>query len=188
MVRNPLSPTPVSNLRLSRFQIAAYGLIPNTSLQNRPLMIYHSVFPPSSNPNADSISSHLTRIPHGVRPAWRYTMYSHDHFHSTSHEVLAIASGSAKCSFGHMDNPKKVEVELNTGDVVIVPAGVCHRMVEETRRPFMMVGSYPEGCEWDMCYGTQGEEGKVDRIRGLVWLKADPIYGDGGPAVGVWKE
>lgn len=87
-----------------------------------------------------------------------------------------------------MDNPKKVEVELNTGDVVIVPAGVCHRMVEETRRPFMMVGSYPEGCEWDMCYGTQGEEGKVDRIRGLVWLKADPIYGDGGPAVGVWKE
>ena len=179
-----LTPSPLSSLRISRYFIPAYGFIPNTSIQNRPLSIYYSAFPPSSTlTTASTIESYLSSIPNGVRPAWRYSMYSTDHFHSTSHEVLSIASGSAKCSFGHLDNPDHVEEVLKKGDVVILPAGVCHRLMEELEKPFLMVGSYPEGCDWDLCYGKQGEEGKIKAIETLDWFRTDPIYGDHGPAL-----
>ena len=183
MASSPLlAPTPLASLKISRHQIPAHGLIPNTSLSHRPLLIYHSAFPPSTT-SASGIESHLSSVPQGVRPAWRYTMYSHDHFHSTSHEVLAIASGSARCSFGHLENPGRVEAVVSKGDVMVLPAGVSHRLVLEMEGPFEMVGCYPEGCEWDMCHGEKGEEGKIREIAGLPWLVTDPVYGEGGPAV-----
>jgi len=33
--------------------------------------------------------------------------------------------------------------------------------------PFEMVGSYPLGHSWDMCYGKIGEEEKLDIIEHL---------------------
>ena len=114
-------------------------------------------------------------------------MYSIDHFHSTSQEVLAIASGQARCSFGHLENPERVERVLGRGDVVIIPAGVSHRLVEVVERPFQMVGCYPEGLDWDMCYAGEGEKeggkGKIEASGKLPWLRTDPVYGEGGPAM-----
>ena len=111
-------------------------------------------------------------------------MYSQSHFHSTSHEVLCIASGSAKCCFGHEDNPDRVEPVLSKGDVVVVPAGVSHRLLEDYGG-FQMVGSYPKGCNWDMCYGREGEEEKSKSISKLGWFEKDPIYGSEGPSLNV---
>jgi len=51
-------------------------------------------------------------------------MYSTTHFHSTTHEVLCISKGRAKCCFGGEGNPDRLEVELGKGDVVVLPAGV----------------------------------------------------------------
>lgn len=110
-------------------------------------------------------------------------MYSTSHFHSTSHEVLGIASGKAKLCFGHEDNPRKVEEVLQRGDVIVVPAGVAHRLLEDLEGGFTMVGSYPKGCNWDMCYGKKGEEEKVESIKNLGWFERDPIYGDEGPVL-----
>ena len=44
-----------------------------------------------------------------------------------------------------------------------------------------MVGSYPQGKHWDMCYGQAGEENQVTSIGGLAWFEKDPLYGDQGP-------
>lgn len=170
--------TPLQALKVSRHQIPAYKGIPNTSVQKKPLMIYHSAFPSAS---ASQIESHLSSVG-VVTPQWRYTMYSDTHFHSTTHEVLSIASGSAKCCFGGEDNPDRVEPVLKKGDVVVVPAGVGHRLLEDYGG-FQMVGSYPVGNHWDMCYGKAGEEAKVKKIETLGWLHRDPIYGDEGPAL-----
>lgn len=106
-------------------------------------------------------------------------MYSTTHFHSTTHEVLIISKGSAKLLFGGEKNPGRVEVEVGKGDVVVVPAGVGHRLLEERGgEGFEMVGCYPKGAEgWDMCYGREGEEGVVERIRALGWFERDPVYG-----------
>lgn len=183
--------TPLKDLKVLSHQIPAHGLTPNTSLQHKPLLIYKSAFPPSSSSSpatASSLESHLASVG-VVKPQWRYTMYSTSHFHSTSHEVLAISSGKARLCFGHEDNPGRVMEVVETGDVVVVPAGVAHRLWEdlstEGGAAFEMVGSYPKGCGWDMCYGREGEEGVGERIRGLGWFGRDPVYGDEGPVVDV---
>ena len=174
------APTPLASLQVSRYFIPAHGLIPNTSIQEKPVLIYHAAFPSSTN--ASAIESHLQSIA-VVDPAWRYTMYSTSHFHSTSHEVLCIASGKAKLCFGHEDNPKRVEPVVVKGDVIVVPAGVAHRLLDDLAGGFQMVGSYPKGRDWDMCYGKEGEEEKVKGIKALGWFNRDPIYGDKGPAL-----
>ena len=110
---------------------------------------------------------------------------STSHFHSTSHEVLCVYRGRARLCFGHEDNPLRVEPVVEEGDVMVVPAGVSHRLLEDVDGDFNMVGSYPKGCDWDMCYGKEGEAGKVKGIESLDWFDRDPIYGDTGPVLEV---
>lgn len=110
---------------------------------------------------------------------------SFSHFHSNTHEVLCIAKGKAKLCFGHEDNPKRVEPVVGKGDVIIVPAGVSHRLLEDINGGFEMVGSYPKGSNWDMCYGKAGEGNKDKTIESLGWFDRDPVYGDDGPALDV---
>ncbi|KAL7621613.1 hypothetical protein AAE478_008939 [Parahypoxylon ruwenzoriense] len=176
-----ITPTPLASLRVSRHFIPAHNLIPNTSIQNRPLLHYQGAFPPATL-TASAIESHLTSVG-VVVPQWRFTMYSTTHFHSTTHEVLCISRGRAKLCFGGEDNPGKVEKEVEQGDVLILPAGVGHRLLEDVTGGFEMVGSYPKGYSWDMCYGKKGEEAKTQRISMLPWFDRDPIYGDEGPAL-----
>ncbi|MCJ1370489.1 hypothetical protein MMC20_001702 [Loxospora ochrophaea] len=174
--------TPLKSLRVSSFQIPAHALIPNTSIQQHPLLIYHSAF--STSPPASVIESHLHTVG-AVTPQWRYTMYSTTHFHSTTHEVLGISSGRAKLCFGGEDNPGRVEIVVEKGDVVVIPAGVGHRLLEDLAGSFSMIGCYPPGKSWDMCYGREGEEDKVKGIGGLGWFERDPVYGSEGPALRV---
>lgn len=112
-------------------------------------------------------------------------MYSTSHFHSTSHEVLCVSHGRAKLCFGGEDNPNRVEPVVGSGDVLILPAGLSHRLLEDVEGGFEMVGSYPVGFNWDMCYGKKGEEKKVEDIKKLDWFTRDPIYGDEGPSLSV---
>ncbi|CAJ2503647.1 Uu.00g110410.m01.CDS01 [Anthostomella pinea] len=180
-----MAPNPLASLRVSRHQIPAHNLIPNTSIQNKPLLHYHAAFPPASI-TASAIESHLTSVG-VVEPQWRFTMYSTTHFHSTAHEVLCVSDGKAKLCFGGEENSGKVEKVVEKGDVLVIPAGVGHRLLEDltTGGGFQMVGSYPKGCNWDMCYGKKGEESKVRSIGKLPWFTRDPIYDDHGPALEV---
>jgi uncharacterized protein YjlB len=169
--------TPLESLRVSSHQIPAFKGLPNTSIQQKPLLIYHSAF--ANHPSASNIESHLDTVGEVV-PQWRYTMYSETHFHSTTHEVLCIFSGSAKLCFGGEANTDRVEPVVYSGDVIIITAGVAHRLLEDYGG-FQMVGSYPVGKQWDVCYGRTGEEQKVRGIAALAWFTKDPVYGDHGP-------
>lgn len=173
-----MSLTPLSALRVSKHHIPAYKLIPNCSIQDKPLLIYHSAFQPPVS--AQKLESHLSSVG-VVTPQWRYTMYSTTHFHSTTHEVLCISNGKARLCFGGEENEGRVEPIVEAGDVVIIPAGVGHRLLEDFNGGFEMVGSYPVGKQWDMCYGKDGEETKVKGIQELGWFDLDPIYGANGP-------
>ncbi|KAK7916834.1 hypothetical protein PG985_010442 [Apiospora marii] len=160
--------TPLASLRVSKHQIPAHHRIPNTSIQQKPLLHYHSAFSSEDTETniASSIESHLKSVG-VVDPQWRYTMYSTTHFHSTTHELLCIAQGGARLCFGGEANPGRVEASVRKGDVVLVPAGVGHRLLEEE-----------EGR-------GGGEEAKVEGIRRLAWFEKDPVYGDQGPALDV---
>lgn len=174
-----LNLTPLSSLRISAHYIPSHAQLPNTTPHGHPLLIYHSCFPQSTSPSA--IESHLPL--HGITPQWRYTMYSTSHYHSTTHEILCIIRGRALLLFGGESNPGKVEVDVSVGDVVVVPAGVAHRLLKDREGGFEMVGSYPRGCSWDMCYGKAGEEQKAEAVGRVEWLEKDPMYGDDGPVL-----
>ncbi|KJZ75924.1 hypothetical protein HIM_04748 [Hirsutella minnesotensis 3608] len=174
------SVTPLSSLQVTRRLVPGWYAIPNCSIQQRPLLIYHGAFAPSAS--ADDMESHLGRVG-VVAPQWRFTMYDVTHFHTTAHEVLCISQGRARLCFGGDENPGRFEPVVGRGDVLIVPAGLGHRLVDDLDGGFQMVGSYPPGRPWDMCYGVPGEEASVDAIRSLPWFERDPIYGDDGPAV-----
>ena len=45
--------------------------------------------------------------------------------------------------------------------------------------------SYPEGRNWGMYCGGEGEEGKIGGIKDLGWFTNDPIYGEQSPALSV---
>jgi uncharacterized protein YjlB len=109
-------------------------------------------------------------------------MYKQHHYHSTTHEVLVVISGSARLFFGGQGNPDGIRQEVSKGDVMILPAGTGHAM-EDDLGGFSMVGSYPVGADnWDHCTGGEGKEAE-DRIRALEWFTKDPIYGPEGPTL-----
>ncbi|KAI9672479.1 MAG: hypothetical protein M1817_003245 [Caeruleum heppii] len=158
----------------------AIPLTPLQSLRHRPLLIYHSAIPSSTS--ASDIEQHLKGVG-VVSPQWRYTMYSITHFHSTSHEVLCVSHGRARLCFGGEENPERVEPVVKKGDVMVVPAGVGHRLMDDLDGGFEMVGAYPEGHDWDMCYGKEDEQSKVKMIEQLSWFDRDPLYGHEGPTL-----
>ena len=111
-------------------------------------------------------------------------MYTTSHFHSTTHEVLCVFSGRARLCFGGEQNEGRVEPVVEAGDVIVVPAGVSHRLLEDLDGSFQMIGSYPVDSDtWDMCYGEKSEASKIQGIKDLPWFQRDPIYGDEGPVL-----
>jgi len=176
---SPLTLTPLGALHLSGHYIPSHAHLPNTTAHNHPLLIYHSCFPSSTPPSA--LEAHLAS--NSLTPQWRYTMYTTTHYHSTTHEVLCVFSGRARLLFGGEANPAKVEEEVVAGDAIVVPAGVGHRLLEDLEGGFQMVGAYPEGCNWDMCYGKAGEEDKAKAAARVEWFKRDPLYGHDGPVL-----
>jgi hypothetical protein len=63
--------TPLKELKVAKHQIQAHGLTPNTSIQNKPLLLYRSAF--KANTSASQIEDHLSKVG-VVDPAWRYTV------------------------------------------------------------------------------------------------------------------
>ncbi|KAJ5752865.1 hypothetical protein N7520_009782 [Penicillium odoratum] len=172
---------PATEIRITYRQIPSWNRIPNTSIQHKPVMIYHGAF----NATPVDLERRLKAVG-VVGPQWTYTMYTLTHFHSTTHEVLGVVAGRARLCFGGEGNPERFEPVVQHGDLIIVPAGVGHRLLtDEGEEPFEMVGSYPHNKEWDMCYGQAGEESKVQGIQDVAWFDRDPLYGDHGPALDI---
>ena len=116
-------------------------------------------------------------------PSWRNGVFPYHHYHSTAHETLGVYSGRGVVLFG---GDKGVEREVTAGDVVVIPAGVSHKLIEESEG-FRVVGAYPSGQSPDMNYGKRGERPRTDRtIAGLSLPEADPAYGR-GPLIELWK-
>lgn len=57
------------------------------------------------------------------------------------------------------------------------------------RDHFSMVGAYPAGCNWDMCYGEPKDwAAVVSQIAAVRRPAADPVYGSGGPLLEHWGQ
>ena len=111
--------------------------------------------------------------------AWVDGVFDFHHFHSTSHEVLAVVAGSATLELG---GPQVRAFDVAAGDVVVLPAGTGHRRAAADGA-FTVVGAYPRGQE-DYDLLREADDAARDRIRAVPVPGQDPVGGDG---IGRWS-
>ena len=148
-------------------------LMPNSRL---PVLIYRKVLEGGAR-GFDS----LFRA-NGWGGTWRNGVYDYDHFHSNAHEVLGVDSGSARVQLGG-DEGEAVEIEA--GDVVVLPAGTGHRRISRSS-DFAVSGAYPPGQErYDLCRSSTPEAEL--RISKVPVPASDPVHGMDGPLLRLWR-
>ena len=114
---------------------------------------------------------------------WRSGVHDFHHYHSTAHEALGIARGSARLMLG---GPAGREFAVTAGDVVVLPAGTAHKLVSSSA-DFLVVGAYPPGQDWDLLRGEPGERPAADEAIAKVKLPVtDPVGGAGGAVLQKW--
>jgi uncharacterized protein YjlB len=154
------------------------GLVPNNG--RLPLILYRHALA------LENVAGEPERAfaANGWRGAWVNGIYHFHHYHSTAHEVLGIAHGTAKVQLG---GPHGLLVELETGDVVTIPAGVGHCLIAGER--LVVVGAYPEGQHWDLCRATEPD--RLKALENIPWVplpKLDPVFGPEGPVLTRWVD
>ena len=155
------------------------GMIPNNRLH---LLLYRGVLPIGGNDSAGKVEKQFAA--NNWTNSWRNGIFPFHHYHSTSHEVLGIYSGSATVRLG---GEQGKDFTVGTGDVIVIPAGVGHKNLGSSP-DFGVVGAYPDGREWDLLRGKPGERPQADRnIASLPIPDNDPVYGPDGPLRSIWK-
>ncbi|MCC3701179.1 cupin domain-containing protein [Rouxiella badensis] len=155
------------------------GGVPNSPL---PVVIYHRVIPPDTVDNA-SYLEHLFSA-NGWPPQWRYGVYAFTHFHSNTPEVLGVFSGSAKLQLG---GAKGEIIEVNVGDVLLLPAGVGHRQVSADDN-FMMVGAYPPNVSADLCHDEPSKlAARTKAVAKVPLPQTDPVTGHSEGSMLLWR-
>src|ERR1700741_870035 len=91
--------------------------------------------------------------------SWRNGIYTYHHYHSNTHEAFAAIRGQTVLLIGG-ENGKLIKFEK--GDVMIIPAGVAHKNLGKEKNVWC-VGAYPEGKDFDMNYGEEGERPGTDQ-------------------------
>ncbi len=160
------------------------GRIPNN--RDLPLLVYRGVLDPYSGDPAGECERLFEA--HRWGSAWRNGIYNYDHFHATTHEVLGIVRGEAHVRFG---GPEGLIVELQAGDVVVIPAGVGHRNMGSSR-DLLVIGAYPAssppGGEPEICTGTASEHSRaLATVPEVPLPPQDPVFGETGPLLERWR-
>jgi uncharacterized protein YjlB len=120
---------------------------------------------------------------HGWGGSWMDGVFDFHHFHSTSHEALAVVAGRATLELG---GPQGEAFDVEAGDVLVLPAGTGHRRAS-ARDGFTVVGAYPAGQEnYDLLRGDDPAEVAAARER-IAALPAPPEDPVGGEGVARWR-
>jgi uncharacterized protein YjlB len=120
---------------------------------------------------------------HGWGGSWVDGVFGFHHFHSTSHEALAVVGGRATLELG---GPQGRPFDVSAGDVLVLPAGTGHRLASSDGG-FPVVGAYPAGQEdYDLQRGEDPAEVEAARER-IAALGAPPEDPVGGEGVAGWR-
>ena len=153
------------------------GRIPNSHL---PLLVYKAAFG-ATDSLADAMEETFAK--NNWKNSWRNGVYPYHHYHSITHEVVGVYSGTAQL---HMGGEGGEIIEVEAGDVLVIPAGVGHKKVSASD-DFGVVGAYPGGKDYDLMTGKEGERPAADkRIAQVPLPDNDPVLGKEGGVVKFW--
>jgi uncharacterized protein YjlB len=162
------------------YRFADDGIVPNNAAL--PLIVYRRALPASGD-RASACEALFAR--HGWPDSWRNGIYADHHYHSTAHEVLGIARGNARVRLGGEGGQV---VELNAGDVVVIPAGIAHKR-ESASSDLLVIGAYPRGQRPDMCRAeAAGHDRALAAIAAVPLPEADPVTGRADPLLECWRK
>jgi uncharacterized protein YjlB len=156
---------------------AADGWVPNNT--RLPVIFYRSAIGSKVGDPAAAFEETFRR--HGWPPEWRNGVYPFHHYHSTAHEVLGFAEGSARLILG---GPHGHEITVNAGDCALLPAGTGHCRID-CSGDFLVVGAYPPNQNWDLCRGAISEAA-IARMLKITFPRSDPVSGTVGPLLELW--
>ncbi|MET4081116.1 uncharacterized protein YjlB [Pedobacter sp. UYP30] len=160
-------------------KIEPNGNFPNNS--KYPLMIYKGALLIHPDDTEEVIKTVFAQ--NGYSNAWVNGIFDYHHYHSNTHEVLGVFSGKANVQFG---GPHGVVIELDKGDVVLIPAGVAHKSLSVSA-DLKVVGAYPKGAEYNLRRGSQEEIEEAKReIENVPEPESDPVYGSKGQLFECW--
>ena len=165
-------------MQIQHYYFKDNGVIPNNSL---PLLVYKFAFPVS-----DSLADVMeeTFATHNWTNSWRNGVFPYHHYHSITHEVLGIYSGHAQLQLGGEQGEK---IDIEAGDVLVIPAGVGHKKISASA-DFGVIGAYPDGKDYDLLTGKEGERPRADeRIAAVPLPETDPVLGKEGGIAEYWK-
>lgn len=161
--------------QIEKLQLSRNGWMPNN--ERLPVLLYRRAF--RVDETIDAMEETFQR---SLWPAqWRNGIYSFHHYHSTAHEVLGFAAGSAQLILG---GERGHSVTVTSGDVLVLPAGTGHCLVQADPA-FLVIGAYPVGQHWDICRSAPDPK-TIDRMLTLPFPQSDPLAGKGGELVHAW--
>jgi uncharacterized protein YjlB len=139
----------------------------------------HPSFPVLLYRGVDVSDARALFAQHGWGGSWVDGVFDFHHFHSTSHEVLAVIAGEATLELG---GPQGRAFDVRAGDVIVLPAGTGHRRAT-ARAGFTVAGAYPRGQE-DYDLLREADDAARERIAALGAPPQDPVGGEG---VALWS-
>lgn len=155
------------------------GLIPNNP--RLPLLVYPEAL---SDEEREAANCRELLNNHGWSRPWINGIYSYHHYHSNTHEVLAVLEGAADVMMGGEHGE---QLTFAAGDVVVIPAGVAHCRISSSR-DFKVMGAYPGGKSYDLCTGKKEEhERAIKNIEQVKIPEKDPVTGKKDPLHRYWQ-
>lgn len=152
------------------------GSIPNSIL---PLVVFRQCL----QDDEDAVRSTLESNNWG--DIWVNGIYDYHHYHSTAHETLVILQGTATLELGGESGRT---LEVGKGDVLVIPAGVGHKMLVGSTA-LKVMGAYPDGQQWDIKKGEAEDRPEaLNNIKNLPLPSSDPINGKEGSLLGLWQK
>ena len=175
------SPPTLDHVRPLTFLFADDGLIPNNPAL--PLVVYRKAITLSGRDPSAIVERVFAA--NGWGDMWRNGIYPFAHYHGRIHEALGVSRGRARVRFGGKYGE---ELEVEAGDVVVLPAGTGHQRISASN-DFIIVGAYPPVGTYDLCRVTLSHHARAkETIPDVPLPETDPVHGRDGPLLTLWRK